>query len=232
MIAVIFIMFLFTANLFAIAKVPDDLYEELQFYRKQSIVASANPDVWFDLAMSCAYTGFLEEGFEALKKIDEIDKEYAKKKVIILEKELAEKPDDWKVRFKFAFATYSLTIDRKKKGISKEEANEIRNKAFDQFDIITQKLGKNFVSAWAYGYMAYIRGEQEKYKEAIKIVKKGLKIEPDATALHYALGFGYLKTGNYFGLIGQTITVTRLKAEENAYYNGANEEDYTDREGG
>lgn len=221
----------FSTSLYAIAKVPDDLFAELQDYRRQSEIVTNNADIWFDLAMSCAYTGFVEEGFEALKKIENIEKNYAKKKVVKLKDKLDKNPEDWKIRFKFAFATYSLTIDRKKNGISREEAAVIRNKAYDQFEIITQKLGKHFVSVWAYGYMGYIRGEQERYDEAIKIVKKGLKIEPDATALHYALGYGYLKTGNYFGLIGETITVTRLQAEENAFYNGAHQRFRDESEG-
>ncbi|OGI01030.1 MAG: hypothetical protein A2X42_12245 [Candidatus Margulisbacteria bacterium GWF2_38_17] len=199
----------------AIAKIPPDLLTEYNNNKKYALQNQNNAELWYSYAMTCAYIGKVEEGLDALKKVDAADPNYAKKMTPVYKEKIEADPQNWKTRFYYAFSVYALTLDRRKKNISKEEARVFQEEAFGQFKDITHLLGdKNFVSAWAYGYMGAIRGEQEKFDEAIGYLKKGLKIEPDGTALHMALGYAYMKRGNWLGFVGETLTVGRLKAEE------------------
>ena len=53
------------------------------------------------------------------------------------------------------------------------------------------------------GLIALILGEQKQYDECIKWSKKALKVNNDATAIHFLLGSAYYETGNYFGVWGK-----------------------------
>ncbi len=74
--------------------------------------------------------------------------------------------------------------------------------------------GKN---AWAYGYMAVISGEQEHWEEAVTYCKKGLKIEPDAAAIHFAYAQAQLKLGHALSAASEILIAFRLQAEEKRY---------------
>ena len=63
---------------------------------------------------------------------------------------------------------------------------------------------------------AYLRRKRN-HKKCIEWTKKGLSINDNATALHFLLGQAYYETGNYFGVLGETLSVGRLKSIEAKY---------------
>ena len=67
------------------------------------------------------------------------------------------------------------------------------------------------------GLIGLIYGEQKKYDLCIEWSLKALKINDNATAIHFLLGQAYYETGNYFGVIGETLSVGRLKSIESKY---------------
>lgn len=213
----IFLIYLFILTSMSWSIPPANLLDE---YNNNKKTAQANPkdaNAWFAYAMSCAYTGKLDEGMDALKKVDETDSLYAKRINPILKQKITHNPTEWKDRFYYAFASYAMTIDKKKYKMTAQESGEYQEESIRQFMEISKLLGdKNYITAWSWGYIAAIRGEQGKFQEAISLLRKAIKIEPDGLYLHLALGYAYLKTGNYLGLLGESLMVGRLKADEKA----------------
>ena len=70
---------------------------------------------------------------------------------------------------------------------------------------------------WSMGLIALIYGEQKNYDKCIEWSKKALRINDDATAIHFLLGKAYYETGNYFGVLGESLSVGRLKSIESKY---------------
>ena len=71
-----------------------------------------------------------------------------------------------------------------------------KQKAIEAFKTVLS-LKPNHV--WSMGFIALIYGEQKNYKECIKWCKRGLKLNNDATAIHFLIGKAYYEQGNYFG---------------------------------
>lgn len=208
------VIFMICANI-ASALPPDNLLKEVEAYRSKVKVSPKKTDLLFEYAMSCAYTDNVDEGLDALKAIDDVDPEYGKRTTPILKLKVANDPNNWRLRFRYAFAIYSLTVDSKKKGISREMKRKHKEEAFNQFKEVVRILGdKSYISAWAYGYMGAIRGDQKRFHEGVKLLEKAVKIEPDAEYLHIALGFGYYKRGNILGVMSEALKVGSIKARK------------------
>ncbi|NBV84336.1 tetratricopeptide repeat protein [bacterium] len=184
------------------AKVYQASSEILQEAKVNKAAFKANPsaDTVFELAMSYAMTGQIEKGWATLKKIPDYDKNYAPKVIEKYGALIKESPRNWKYHFKLAFGYYFL--DQKDQSIA----------CFRKVLDIDPK------NVWALGFIALIKGDQGKIDEAVEIAKECNRMEPNAAALHFLLGAGYLKQGNYWGLAQETVTVGRLKAQEAIVY--------------
>lgn len=158
-----------------------------------------NPDLRFELAMEFAASGWIELGWEQLKLVPKLHNNYKdvvyKKYSKVIEKD----PNNWEAYFRLAFAYYFFD--------KKEEAIQ----AFKQVLKIKPK------HVWSMGLIALIHGEDKNYEECIKWSQKALKINDNATAIHFLLGKAYYETGNYFGVLGETLSVGRLKSVEAKY---------------
>ena len=198
-ILLVIINFFLVTNAFAIAKIdPIILYE----YSKYSAIAEKTPtDSWaqFNLAITYAYMGKVQEGLDRLGKVDALDKNFAPKAIEYFTAQVAADPNRWQDRFRLAFAYYF---------------NKDRDKALEQLKIISASTPANGKNAWAYGYMALVYGEQEKWDEAIEACVNALKIEPDAAAIHLAYAQALYKKGNTFKAAGEAFMAFRLQAEE------------------
>lgn len=158
-----------------------------------------NADLRFELAMEFAATGWIELGWEQLKLVPKLKQDY---KTIAFNKYSAiiqSNPNNWKAHFRLAFAYYFM----------------------DKKDMAIQSF-KNVLSiypdhVWSMGLIALIYGEQKNHSKCIEWTKKGLRINNDATALHFLLGQAYYETGNYFGVLGESLSVGRLKSIEAKY---------------
>ena len=108
-------------------------------------------------------------------------------------------PTQWTAHFRLAFAYYFM------------------DKNLDAIRSFERVLEFNPTHVWSMGLLGVLYGEKKNYTEAIKWSKKALKINNNATAIHFLLGQAYYETGNYFGVIGQTLSVGRLKSIEAKY---------------
>ena len=144
----------------------------------------------FDLAMSYAYSGQILKGWKLLKQIPE---SYAPIVVKEYEAAMKEDPLEWRHPFKCAFGYFF-------KG-EKQKAIALFQRVVD----IDPK------QVWGYGFIGLVYGEMGEVDEAIKYCKLGLKVEPNATAIHFLLGEAYRKKGKYFRAFRQFLKVGRLQ---------------------
>ncbi len=189
-VAFLVITFAFSAQAWRITK---ELKKELAVKKAAVSKNPKDPAALFDLAITYGYTNHLISGMNTLKKIHESHPEFKKEVLPYYIGKVNEKPGDWRLRFRLAFAYY---FNNKKKDAIREFKNVL---IIDPYNV------------WAYGYLALIYGEEEKVDEAIAITKKGLKIDSNVAALHLLLAEGYYKKGNSWGGFAERMEALRLK---------------------
>ena len=153
-------------------------------------------DSRFDLGMQYAYTGWVEHAWKQLKYINDTDKTFKQKKLIDLKKQLKKAPEDWRVNFKIAFAYF------------------FNDQKQDALNAMLRAHHLKPENAFIMGFVGLLYGEQKKYDQSIKWAKRGLKVEPYSTALHFLLAEAFLRKGNYFAFTGESIRVLAAKAGE------------------
>jgi tetratricopeptide (TPR) repeat protein len=175
-------------------KITPELQKEV--LEKQKAVAScpASAEARFDLAITYAYSNYVKEGWDELRKVPDLDKNfpaYALKKYGEL---AASNPQDWKIAYRHAFALY------------------FNGKKMDAYNEFGRVLKLEPGNALAYGYRSLILGEMGKVNDAIVEVKKGLAIDQQIAALHLLLADGYLKTGKSWEGFWEGVEASRLKS--------------------
>lgn len=165
-----------------------DIKEHIRMYK-----AAPTPENRFELAMAFGYNGFIEQGWKILKRVP---KSYAPEVVRKYEALSAKNPTNPHYPFRLAFGYYFLGQKEAAKG------------AFRRVLEIDSK------QVWAMGFTALVEGEEKHNDAAIAWCKKALLIDKDATAIHFLLAEGYRRTGNYMGVVGEMLTVGRLKTQE------------------
>lgn len=173
--------------------IPEPLMQEV---RDRKAYLESHPDsqeALFELAMSYAYTGQIRLGWGTLKQVKE---SYAKQVVLKYQPIIENDKTDWKSAFKLGFG-YFFT---KKK-----------TKALEAFYIAKERNPEN---VWILGFIALVKGEMGKVDEAMKVCKKALKMEPNATGIHFLLAEGYRKKGKYMKFMSHMMIVGRLETEE------------------
>jgi len=189
---------------FSVVTVPFPQRSEQDINIQQDLInkinqSPRNPDYRFELAMEFAATGWIELGWEQLKLVPILEKNY---QTVVFKKYsaiLASDPQNWQAHFRLAFAYYFMD--------EKENAIESFKKVLTIYPD----------HVWSMGLIALLYGEQKNHTECIAWTKKGLAINNDATALHFLLGQAYYETGNYLGVLGETLSVGRLKSIEAKY---------------
>lgn len=160
--------------------------------QEKKIILTEHPtsdNAKFELAMAYAYTGQVDLGWELLKNMD---KSYSNVVIQTYAPLQESDPTNWKYPFNLAFGYYF---------------NGDVAQALSSFNHVLDIDPRN---VWAMGFIALILGEQKDYKPAIEWCKKGLKIEPNATALHLLIALGYKETGNYFSAMKHGLIGARL----------------------
>lgn len=179
-------------------RITKELEQELD-QKKKAVEQNPNsPHAHFDLAITYAYTNHIEEGLDELKKVDEIDKNYAPVALELYSKEAETYPNDWKVRFRLAFALYFNK--------QKREAIEVLKEVADMEPKNDPKR------VWAYGYISLLYGELDEIDEAIEWVKKAISIDSNVAALHLLLAAGYSKKGWGWNAFWEGVEALRLRA--------------------
>jgi len=194
-----------TAEALAIAKIHPDLEAEYLHYLDLVKKNPQDPLAHYNLSITCAYIGRVEEAWNELKIINKLDKNYAVQAISIFSKKVRQNPSDWKARFRLAFAYYFY-----------KEKNA-QEKAYLELEKIAKMEPIGAKNAWAYGYMAVMDGKKENWEEAIKLCKKALEIEPEAAAINFALGQAYLKTGHSIKATYRILRALRLRWLERVF---------------
>lgn len=197
-----FLLFIFLIALLSVIRINNahsfeltkDLKNEIEDKQWLVKVHPKNPQYHFELAITYAYSNRIEDGLNELKKVDELDKTFAPKALKIYSKKVNLFPNDWKARFRYAFALY---FNNKKK------------EAIREFEKIIKQDPNNVFS---YGYIATIYGEMNNVDDAIDYSKKALEIDSNVAAIHLLLGTGYYKKGQAGLGFQETFEALRLRA--------------------
>ena len=191
LVALLFVIRINNAHSFELTKDLKDEIEEKQWLVK---VHQNNPQYHFELAITYAYSNRIEDGLTELNKVDELDKSFAPKALKIYSKKLKLFPNDWKARFRYAFALYF---------------NNKKMEAIKEFERIIKQDPDNVFS---YGYIATIYGEMNEVDEAIDYAKKALEVDSNVAAIHLLLGAAYYKKGQAGLGFQETFEALRLRS--------------------
>lgn len=179
------------AHSFELSKELKDEIDDKQWLVK---VHPNNPQYHFELAITYAYSNRIEDGLTELKKVDEMDKKFAPKALKIYSKRVKLFPNDWKERFRYAFALYF---------------NKNKKEAIKEFETIIKQYPNNVFS---YGYIATIYGEMNEVDDAIDYAKKAIDIDSNVAAIHLLLGTAYYKKGQAGLGFQETFEALRLRS--------------------
>jgi len=148
----------------------------------------------FELAITYSYSNKIEDGLKELKKVNNIDPNYAPKALKYYTKRVRMYPNNWKMRFRYAFTLYF---------------NNRKKEAIAEFEKIIKLDPKNIFS---YGYIATIYGEMNDANRAIEYSKKALAIDNNVAAIHLLLGAAYYKNNQAALGFQETFEALRLRA--------------------
>ncbi|MFA4967276.1 MAG: hypothetical protein WC624_03555 [Candidatus Margulisiibacteriota bacterium] len=176
-------------------QITKELQQEINIKKAAMAKAPKDPNARFDLAITYAYTNNIIDGWNELKKVNDMDPNFKNIAYKIWAKKVIADPGDWKVRFRYAFALYF-------NGNKQEAVKELKN-----------VLISDPYNVWAYGYISLIYGEMGQVDEAIEAAKKGLKIDDRVAALHLLLAEGYYKKGDSWNGFMERTTALRQKMQ-------------------
>ncbi len=189
----LFLLF-FSSSLFAeIYPISEPLMQEVRLKKAYYEANPTSNQARFELAMSYAYTGQIRLGWGALKKLP---KSYSHLVVAKYGPLTKEDLTDWQHPFKLGFGYFFI----KQKAEALEAFYEARKRNPD--------------NVWILAFIALVKGEMGEVDEAMSLCKQALKMEPNATGVHFLLGEGYRKKGSYMKFISQMMIVGRLESEE------------------
>lgn len=144
----------------------------------------------FEYAVCLSYVGKIEEGRTALKKVRNLDPDFAEKALPKYLAEYHKYPTDPRTKYRLGFLYYF---------------NDNRQQALNVLRDVANQEPVGQLNAWALGYMALIQGEQENWGEAEQLVRRALQIEPDAYGLHAALAAALKKQGKFLAATKEFI---------------------------
>jgi tetratricopeptide (TPR) repeat protein len=192
---IILILFLFYLSSFSYAwKINKELEQEINVKKAAVAVNPMDPYSHFDLAITYAYTNHIQEGWDELKKVHEVDPKFRKAALPMFIQKVTANPQDWKLRFRMAFVYY---FNNHKQDAIRELKNVL---------IIDNN------NVWAYGYISLIYGEIGDIDTAMDFARKGLKIDNQVAALHLLLGEGYYKKNDPLQGFLERVEALRLRA--------------------
>jgi len=164
--------------------------------QKQAAVAKDpnDPYAHFDLAITYAYANKIQKGWKELTKVEKLDPNFRETGLKYYIGKVIENPNDWKLRFRLAFAYY-FNDDKE------QAARELKN-------VLVLKP----YNVWAYGYLALVYGDLGDVDKAMEYAKSGLAIDDNVAALHLLLSEGYYKKGDSWNGFRERMDAIRLRA--------------------
>jgi tetratricopeptide (TPR) repeat protein len=193
-ILALMIMVTLLASVSSAWRINQELKDEVEAKRAAVRKAPNDPHAHFDLAITYAYTNNIQDGWNELKNVNDLDPAFRAEALNLYIRKVTAEPDDWRLRFRLAFAYY---FNDKKKDAIRELENVL---LLDPYNV------------WAYGYISLIYGEMGDIDNAMISVKKGLRIDSNVAALHLLLSEGYYKKGDSWKGCLERMEALRLRA--------------------
>ena len=166
--------------------VSQDVLDDIDTYEARYNKNPTSNEAIFELAMAYAYSGQVQEG---LDKLNKLNVSYADVVIATYSPDLNKDKSDWRTPFKLGFAYYF---------------KKDKHRAIELFDEAYKRNNKQY---WSLGYKALVYGELGNVDEAIRICKQALKIEKNATAIHFLLADGYKRKKKYFKALKHILNV-------------------------
>ncbi|MFP5503668.1 MAG: tetratricopeptide repeat protein [Candidatus Sericytochromatia bacterium] len=168
--------------------------QELDAARATAARSPHSPDAQFELAMAYARTSYLEHGWEALKRVNELDAGYAAKVVERYEARLAAHPEDADALFRLGFGYYFQ--DRK----------ALAMRQFEKLIAIRPD------DPWAHNYMGFLQAEAGRLDQALVHWQKALTLDQDNAVAHYLIGQIHYRQGRLLQAAQSLGQAVRLRA--------------------
>lgn len=144
--------------------------------------AQSNPDsaeAHFELAMLYARTCFLEEGWEALKRVNTLDPAYADKVVERFGAVTEADPQDLDSRFRLAFGYYF------------QGKKELAHQELERLAALAPR------DPWPYNYLGFMVAEQNHLDLAQQYWQRALALDAENAVSHYLIGQIHYRQGRF-----------------------------------
>lgn len=180
---------------------------ELEVLRQRVQEDPQSADAHFDMAMGLARTSRLEEGWTYLKKVAELDPQYAEKVIATYSPLVEENPQNIEAQFRLAFGHYFKGLNLQEQGQA-AEAKEAKGRAKAAFVHIIETDPKY---VWGYNYLAYLQAEEGDLSAAVETLKQAIAVEPENAVAHFLIGQAYFRQGNHKDAVLEIGTAMRLR---------------------
>lgn len=181
------------------AAMSDESWAALKYQYVLSKAISQDANIRFSMAMTYAYTGFIEDGFREIAAIPSVDPTFKAKVVDRYLRKVKVNPTNWQHHWYLAFAYY---------------VNERKDEAILEFQKAADLTKDLSIKGWAFGYIAYIYGERKDWPKAMSAINAAIKYEPDGAALYFAKGLALKETGDTVGAAGAIVMAGALQAKQ------------------
>lgn len=202
-IALLLAMYVLAARPAAAAYViAPDIVQEYFDLKHKMLAQPDSADAAFEYAVCLSYMGKVEESRSMLKKVRALDPEFAAKALPRYLEQSRQDPADLKLKFRLGFLYYF---------------GDKYDQALGIFREIADHAPAGQLNAWALGYMAVIKSDQGKWSEAEDLVRRALRLEPDAYGLHAALAAALKAQGHLLAAVGEYFTALKARRDFEAY---------------
>ena len=179
-----------------------DIVKEYLDLRHKALTHPDSADARFEYAVCLSYLGKVEESRSALKKVQALDPKFAEKALPRYAEQSRQNPVDLRLKFRLGFLYYFA---------------DKHDQALKIFGEIADRAPAGQLNAWALGYMAVIKSDQGTWSEAEDLVRRALRIEPDAYGLHAALAAALKAQGNLIPALREYFIALKDRREFEAY---------------
>lgn len=176
--------------------------EEIAVLRERVREADRDPDVRFDLAMGLARTPWLEQGWQELLKVRELDPAYADKVIARYAPLVKENPENIEAWFRLAFGHFFAGLERKDP--------EARRQAVEAFGKILAIDGRY---VWALNYLAYLTHEAGDLPGALALAERAVQAGPDNAVAHFLKAQALVRQNRYWAAAPELALAMRLRAQ-------------------
>jgi len=176
--------------------------EEIAVLRERVREAEHDADARFDLAMGLARTPWLEQGWQELIKVRQMEPTYADKVIARYEPLVKENPDNIEAWFRLAFGHFFAGLERKDP--------ESRRKAMDAFGKIVA-IDPRYV--WALNYLAYLTHDSGDLAGALALAERAVSAAPDNAVAHFLKAQALVRQNRYWAAAPELALAMRLRAQ-------------------